>query len=151
MTNKIEITSKVENGKLNRNRSLIESAIKCFEGKQVTITIEKKRNKRTSHQNRWYFGVAVQMVVDRLRELGTIISKEDAHVLIKLAVAEMDSDLIYSDIVLDTSEVLKRMRSTTEYTTTEFMAFKDIVQQWASETLDIYIPDPNEQTEINLN
>ena len=146
--NKIEVISKVENGKLTRNRTEVERAIKSFEGKHIVITIERKRKKRSNQQSRWYYGVAVELVRMRLRELGTILSKDDTHTLIKLAIGKIDYDLIYQDIPSVHGEALNRMRSTTEFTTSEFMDFKAHIQQWAAETLDLQIPDPNEQ--LNL-
>lgn len=146
---KIEILSKVEGGKLLRNRHLLEKTITHFEGKNITITIERTRNKRTNPQNKWYWGLAVPMVQHRLSELGELMSKESTHNLLKVAVMKIDPSLIMDEVIIEsTAEVLERMRSTSELSTTEFMAFKNHVQQWAIETLDIDIPDPDQQLTI---
>jgi len=44
--------------------------------------------------------------------------------------------------------VMKIPRKTSELATEEFMEYIEHVKQFAAETLDIYIPDPNEQLEI---
>lgn len=147
---KITIDTEVKGGKLTRNRSLIQEAIESFEGRKISLTIDRKKNKRTNDQNRYWFGVVVELVSLRFRDLGHLLSKEAVHELLKMKVAEIDPDLMYQDLVnQETGEVIgKRLRGTSELTTTEFMALKEIVQQWASEILDIYIPDPNEQLTI---
>ena len=148
---KIKIISKVENGKLLSNRKMLVAAIQNYEGQKVEITIEKARNKRTNPQNRWYWGVAVEMVSMRLLELGSPMNKEDLHTLIKLAVGKIEPSLIYHEIVIEsTGEIITQLKSTSELTTTDFMAFKQHIQQWAVDTLDIQIPDPNEQQEITF-
>jgi hypothetical protein len=119
--------------------------LSAFEGKRVSITIENKKARRTSPQNRWYFGVAIVLIRRRLVELGNQISQEATHDLVKVAVAKYHPYLMLDEIVIpDTGKVLKRIRSTTELTTTDFMGYKEAIQQWAVEVLDIDIPDPNE-------
>lgn len=130
---------------------MLAAAIANYEGQRVEFTIEKAKNKRTNPQNRWYWGVAVQMVSQRMLELGSPISKEDCHVMIKMAVGNIEPILIYEEIVIEsTGEIIKRMRSTSELSTTDFMAFKQHIQQWAIETIDINIPDPDEQQTITF-
>jgi hypothetical protein len=43
---------------------------------------------------------------------------------------------------------MKIPRKTSELATGEFMEYLEHVKQFAAETLDLYIPDPNEQLEI---
>lgn len=130
---------------------MLAAAISNYEGQRVELTIEKAKNKRTNPQNRWYWGVAVEMVSIRLLELGSPMSKEDAHNLIKLAVGKIEPSLIYHELVIEsTGEVLTKLKSTSELTTTEFMAFKQHIQEWAVDTLDIQIPDPDEQQQITF-
>ncbi len=149
MNQKFEIQTKVEGGKVTRNRSKLSETIAAFEGKNVTISIERTRNKRTNLQNRWYWGVCVPMVQDRLRELGELLSKESTHDLLKMVVMKIDPALIVDEIIIeDTGESIERLKSTTELTTTEFMAYKEHIQQWAIQSLDVDIPDPEEQLTI---
>jgi aromatic ring-opening dioxygenase LigB subunit len=59
---KIEIESKVVNHKLEKNRELLSEVIKNLEGKDIIITIEKKRKKRSNPQNAYYFGVVIPLM-----------------------------------------------------------------------------------------
>ena len=47
-----------------------------------------------------------------------------------------------------TGEVITSIRATSSLTTSEMMDFIADIQQWSAETLDLYIPDPNEQIEL---
>lgn len=130
---------------------MLAAAISNYEGKRVEITIEQAKNKRTNPQNRWYWGVAVEMISHLMLDLGSPLSKEDCHVMIKMAVGNIEPSLIYEEIVIEsTGEIIRRMKSTSELTTTDFMAFKQHIQQWATETIDINIPDPDEQQTITF-
>ena len=79
-----EIVSEVKNGSLTRNRNLIKDAIATFEGKQVVIKIEKFKKKRSTQQNRFYYGIVVPIVQNCLKEAGHIMTNESTHDLIKL-------------------------------------------------------------------
>jgi len=144
---KLTVESSVKDGKLERNRAHLAGAIAHFEGKTITLTIERVRNKRTTFQNRWYWGVAVELLHEHLRQLGNTMNKSDVHSIIKLAVAKRERGLMIDEVVnKETGEVLAhRVKSTSELTTTEFMAFKEVLQAWSAEVFDLYIPDPDEQ------
>jgi len=61
----------------------------------------------------------------------------------------MKEAFLKDSIVIEaTGEVLDGVRDTSSLTTSEMMDFIADMQQWAIEALDLYIPDPNEQTEI---
>lgn len=143
---RIEVISEVKAGKLVRNQTALREAIGHFEGKEILITVERNKTGRTNAQNRWYWGVAVQLVQLDLREKGYQFGKEETHEFIKLAVSKRDPSVIVEEIPIEaTGEILSRIKSTSELSTVDFMAFKEIIQQWASETLDLNIPDPGEQ------
>lgn len=144
---KLTIESSVKDGKLERNRAHLADAIAHYESKTITITIEAVRNKRSTYQNRWYWGVAVELLHEHLWQLGNTMNKSDVHGIIKLAVAKRERGLLIDEVVdKSTGEVLAhRIKSTTELTTTEFMAFKEVLQAWCAEVFDLYIPDPDEQ------
>ena len=147
--NKIDVVSKVKGSRLVGNKKAVSAALSAFEGKEVVLTIERKRNRRTNPQNRWYWGVAVELVRNQLKECGYQVSKEETHELIKIQMTKRDPETMLKEFVIEsTGAVIKSMRSSADLTTTEFMAFKESIQQWAIEVLDLYIPDPNEQLTI---
>jgi hypothetical protein len=120
----------------NRDR-LVEWA-RHYPGKNVVIRFERKSSKRSSPQNRYYFGVVVKEITLRLRELGhTWIQDEDVHELMKLK-------FNYEQIVSEHGEVMELPKSTAMLTKTQFAEYVDRIRMWASDFLGLEIPDPNQ-------
>jgi len=140
---KIQITTQVTKGKLTRNRNQLTEAIKSFEGKTITITIDKAKKKRSNPQNSFYYGVVIPIMRDALKEAGHIMTNDDVHQLLKLKFLK---ETILTDE--NTGECIERIKSTTELSTTGFMEYILEIQQWCSEFFGIVIPDPNEQLKI---
>ena len=112
---KLTYFGKVENGVLKlRARKQFDEDIKNFEGKDVEITLERKKSKRSDNQNRYYFGVVVQLIMERFKELGHDVSKEDTHVFLR-------SRFLYTEIVDEKSgEIMRIPKSTTELNKMDF-------------------------------
>jgi hypothetical protein len=89
-------------------------------------------------QNRYYWGVIVDLIHRQLVSDGWEVSKEDVHEMLKVKFAIKE---IFNEA---TGEVMQSIRSTTEMSTTEFDSYNEDCKKWAAETLDLYIPDPNE-------
>lgn len=127
------------------NRPLFEEDIRSMSrDKDYPVTIEVKPRKvyRTLPMNSYYWGVVIAMIVDRLRELGHDIDRDLTHEFLK-------GRFLYSELTdPNTGEVMKIPRKTSELATEEFIEYMEHVKQFAAETLDIYIPDPNEQLQI---
>lgn len=135
---KIEIISEVRGGKLVRNRKLITETIKQFEGKTIVLSIEKQTKKRSTLQNA-YLHASFTILTKGLNELGNKFSMSEVKELVKAKFLMIDM------IDQSTGEVLgKRIKGTSELTTTEMMEFIMEMQQWAAE-FEIMIPNPNEQ------
>jgi len=137
-----------EDGKLkiHYQQNFVEE-IKQFSGKKVTILVKNKRKDRSLPQLRYWWGVIVPMVKDGLKEVGYQYSKEQVHQFLKL-------QYLYTEFPdTNTGEMLRvprELKDGGDVTTTELMECIAEVQLWASEFLGIYIPDPNEQTEMEL-
>lgn len=110
---------------------------------RLTFEVKKAKSKRSDQQNRFYWPVVVGSVHARLVELGNDISKEDVHHFLrgKFCYTELYNEL--------TGEVDRLPKSTTTLTKMEFADYISSIQQWASEVLQIYIGDPNEQLTID--
>lgn len=135
--------AKVDNGKLKIvHRALFDNELQQFEGKDVIITIEKKKKYRSSPQNR-YFHAILKIVRAGLRDAGfnEVQTDEDVKWILKgmfLKVKNVNSN----------GEFIERIRHTSELSTSEFMEFIAEIQQWGAEFLNIIIPDPETQTEL---
>ncbi len=107
---------------------------------KVTI---KHANKRSLQQNRYYFGVVVNMVQDGLTDLGHDISQEEVHEWLK-------SKFNYTEIVNESTGEYERIpRSTTALSKLDFCEYIEKIQRFASEFLNIVIPNPGEQVLID--
>jgi len=139
---KITIISHVENGNLKRNRNLIKEAIKSFEGKDIEVTIQRKRKTRSTPQNSFYWGVVLPLVQDGLKEsTGEIRDFGAIHYQILLPLMAPGRDIVN----LETGVIISEKLTSSEMTTTEFMEYVLEIQKWSTEFLGINIPDPNSE------
>ena len=73
------ITCHVKDGRPNNAKKLNE-AFKSFEGKDVVVTVEKKKSKRSLSSNAYYWSGIINSEIDCIREnWGEVWSKEDVH------------------------------------------------------------------------
>lgn len=128
-----------------RNRKVFNTQIARFTGKDVEITIARKRKLRSVPLNKYYWAVVVAMVRDRLEDLGHEITGELVHDYLK---GRFNCKEFVNE---NTAEVLSLPQTTTQMTNTEFMVYMDKIKKWAAEALDIVIPEPNEQIRLKLN
>lgn len=139
------IRSKVENGTITRNRRQLNEIIQSCEGKEIVITVEKAKKKRTNPQNSFYHGAVIPIMKDALKEAGHVMTNESVHDLLKLRFLK-ETILINED----TGEYIERIKSTTELSTTQFAEFILNIQQFATEYFSVIIPDPNSETTLNF-
>lgn len=140
-----EIRSEVKNGTLTRNVNLIKDAIATFENKQIVIKIEKFKKKRSTQQNRFYFGIVIPIVQNCLKEAGHIMTNESTHDLIKLKF--LKETLFVNE---DTGEVIERIKSTTELSTSQFMDLLAEINNFTFDYFGVLLPSPNEDLTLNL-
>ncbi len=140
-----EIRSEVKNGTLTRNRNLIKDAIETFEGKQIVIKIEKAKKKRSTQQNRFYYGVIIPIVQNCLKDAGHILTNESTHDLIKLKFLK---EVLF--VNEDTGEVIERIKSTTELSTSQFMDLLAEINNFTFEYFGVSLPSPNDDLTLNL-
>lgn len=142
---KISIKTNVKNGKLIRNRNLILEAINSYEGKDVLITLEKAKKQRSNQQNAFYWGIVIVIIKSCLKSTGNNLNENDVHDLLRLK-------FLKETIAIkeETGEVIERVKSTTELTTSQFMDYIAEIQQFAAEYFDAIIPDPNENLTLNF-
>ena len=140
-----EIRSEVKNGTLTRNTNLIKDAIQTFEGKKIVIKIEKAKKKRSTQQNRFYYGVIIPIVQNCLKEAGHIMTNESTHDLIKLKF--LKETLFVNE---ETGEVIERIKSTTELSTSQFMDLLAEINNFTFEYFGVSLPSPNDDLTLKL-
>ena len=95
-------------------------------------------SKRSSPQNRYYFGVVVKMIRDRLYELGYELSSEQVHIFLKSQVMENNQ------IVWIGHKPFVFLKHTPDYLTHEFENAMSKCRTWANKELELFIPQPKE-------
>lgn len=128
-----------------KNRELYLQEISGLQSdKEYTIVIRVKRKPRSNGQNRYYWGIAIPLVLRGLKEAGfNVFSKDDAHDIIKFKFLKVNLEN-------DSGEFVESFKSTKEMSTSEFKEFIEHLQIWASEYLNQYIPSPNEKLDIEF-
>ena len=138
-------------GKINKNGDLIIHNRKAFaelllnlRNKDVEIIISKRRKKRSGNQNRYYWGVLIPCIQQGLFDTqGEWLNTEEVHAFLKV-------HFNFKEITnTSTGEMVKLGKTTTELTTIEFEEYQDKCRQFADEFLNVIIPLPNTQSEIN--
>lgn len=143
---KLELFADVtEQGSLtNSKQSELNRFVESFAGKRIKISVERKYNQRSNNQNRFFHGVVIPIIQQGLIEAGWNEAKsfEWTKDFIKM------NCLVKEYVNENTGEVKKSIGKTSELSTSEFMNLISEIQQWASEYLNVYVPEPNEQIEI---
>ena len=142
---KITLITDVHNGRLKRNRPLIEKTIASFEGKTILITLEKQTRKRSTEQNAYYWGVVLPIARKAFLDTwGEVYSLEDVHTFFK-------TKLLYVEKThQETGEIIQLPKSTTENTTTEQEEYHTQIRQFCEEWFNVIIPLPNEDLKLTF-
>lgn len=145
---KLELFADVtEQGSLtNSKQSELNRFVESFAGKRIKISVERKYNQRSNNQNRFFHGVVIPIIQQGLIEAGWNEAKsfEWTKDFIKM------NCLVKEYVNENTGEVKKSIGKTSELSTSEFMNLISEIQQWASEYLNVYIPEPGESVEIDF-
>lgn len=138
---KTEFFGYVKDGQLTAlNKGRIAQDLKTFPDCDVVVVI-KKRGKRSSKANAYYWAVVVKEIQLRFRELGHDVETDDVHEFLK--------QKFHSEkIVTPQCEVIEVPKSTTEMNKDEFTEYLTRIIEWAASTLEIYIPEAGQQTEM---
>ena len=147
MEPRITYTGKVlESGeiKVHRAKEMRELIVYNFAGKDIEITIQRKRRRRTVQMNSYYWGVMVPLVASGLQDAGYRVDRESTHEFLK---STFNKKEIVNE---DTGEILHTIGSTSQMSTVEMMEYFAEITQWSAEFLNIEIPLPGEQIKINI-
>lgn len=125
-----KIYGRVEKGKfIADDVRQFRKAFYAFEGKEIYVTVNKKVNSRSSQQNRYYWGVVINMLAEF-----TGYTPDEMHDALKMLFLKIPGERGLPD----------RLKSTTELTTVEFENYMEQIRNWAAVELAYYVPLPNE-------
>lgn len=138
---KITLTAKVKGGKIS-NPSKIKEAIQSFEGKEIQISIQKKKRQRSSQQNAYYWGLLLPLTTEAVKtEWGEIWSNEKAHEFYK-------SMFLFNEKQKE-GKTVKVPKSTSENSTLQQEDYHLQIRGFLLEWFNVSAPLPNEQILIN--
>jgi hypothetical protein len=122
---------------LIRNLTQMERALARFRDGEVRISIERRHANRSQAQNRYWWGVCVELVSEH-----TGYTSDEVHELAKqmflpkkLALCDGNGEVKGEFVVGGTTTTLNKI---------EFGEFVESFRRWAAETLDVMIPDPDQ-------
>jgi hypothetical protein len=124
----IVTTGFVRRGRLEmRNRKTVTAQLRRMKDCEVVITIEPRKAARSQLQNRYYWGVVVDLISQH-----TGYSPEELHELLKAKF--LPKKLSVCNGIGEIQGEFVIGGSTTKLNT---------IKQWAAESLDVVIPDPD--------
>lgn len=142
---KVTLTTSIQNGVFKRNRNLVLTAIKSFEGKEVVITIDRLKKKRSNNQNAFYWGCLVPLMQQGAKDLwGEVWSIDKAHKHLS------NKFVFHESINQSTGEITQTPKSTTELTTTGWEIFMTEIRIYLLQDFDIDAPEPNQEIKLQL-
>ena len=125
--------------------SAFANALNAFASRRVPVvlTVEEDKGKRTNPQNKYYWGVVIELIGQGLKDAGW-----DPRECIPNAVHEtMRMRFLTTEKAIGDG-VVTRIRSTTELNIEEFGAYLEHCIRFAAEYLNVVIPEPGEQMEL---
>ena len=105
--------------------------VASLDGKQVRVIVEQETRKRTDPQNKYYWGVIIELLS---QELG--YESEEVHNLLK-------SMFLKRRVILKGKEYIS-IGSTTKLNTAQFTDYIEKIKRFAASELNISIPDSDE-------
>ena len=112
---------------------------------RVELTIRKVYRRRSVPQNAYYWGVIVSIAAECLTDAaGEVVTSQQAHEVLKLQCNPVEV------ANQGTGEVLKIPGTTTQMTTTQAEEYYERCRRWLADFFGAYVPEPNEQTKLNL-
>ena len=121
-----------------------------FAGRDFVAVFRPATKRRSSDQNRYYWGVVLPMLAEAFQDAGNAISPnnpddlKDLHDFLK---ARFLPPRILAD---GRGEAHGLPPSTAGLSTTAFAEYTERVRQFAAEYFSLNIPDPGEQSELKL-
>ena len=105
--------------------------VKRYNGKAIEITVKEYLPNRSNPLNQYYWGVVIKLLSEH-----TGFDKDETHELMKG---------MYLKTKLEVNgKLYDSVKSTTKINNKQMLIYIEKIKQFASETLEVYIPDPHE-------
>jgi hypothetical protein len=141
---KTEITGSIKSGVIQLNnftRKRLQDDLRQFEDCDIQIVI-KRKGKRSSQANRFYWGALLDTAVRRMRELGNKVTPEEMHEYFKMK--------FNPTVFVGAGGVMLEGfgGSTTEMNVSEFAEYCNNIIEWIWDNLEVRVDQPGTQTEM---
>lgn len=134
-----KIYSHIQNGQLSDGAELqFLAELSHHDGKDICVTVERKRKKRSLNQNQYYWGVVIPIIRNVLEEYGNEVDDEETHSFLKDHVGKLTSSVVDS-----VGRRVAITKSSASLTTGEFENYLLRVTAWAAQE-NVIIPSPSE-------
>lgn len=137
-----EFHYRTENDKIIlENSNGFKQVAKMFE--RGTLTVSKRKKERSIQQNSYYWAAVIPITKQGLIDAGyQNIGIAEVHQLLK-------GMFLKKEIVNEaTGDILTLAGSTAELSTVEFLEFIEKIATWLAEYLNVILPEPGQQIEI---
>ena len=128
------------------NSKLLKADCDRLPSGRYSLVIEKYRKSKSNAQLAWLYGQIYPIVLRGLNDAGwdeiTNVDQVDAMMKDRFANREI--------VNINTGEVMEVPALKRNMSTTEFITFVEAIRKWASEYLNINIPDPGTNFNINF-
>jgi hypothetical protein len=135
------------NGKLKiQNKNVFIGDLKYFAGKDIELIIKNRDKNRSNSQNKYFHGVAIPIIKNRLIELGFYEAYSNEWVKDFIKVSCLKIEVINKQ----SGEIFESLGKTSNLNTKEFNDLIERLTIWCAEKLDLILPLPNEIIKINF-
>lgn len=117
----------------------IGQIISNLRGKNIRVTVEEVRKKRSNKQNAYYWGVVVPAVHGMFLETGNVVDQDEVHEFLKRHVGKLTCKITDPN-----GHEATVTRSSAKEDTSEFEKYMEAIRSWAAQ-FDLEIPLPNEE------
>lgn len=137
ITSKITLPIKILNHKFASNLPMVMEILKAHEGHILDVTFKRRRNKRSTKQNNYYWGVIVAIFQNCLiEEWDEIKSKDEVHEFLK-------HNCNYEEILNEkTGQIIRKVKGASENNTVEESMYHKKCRQLAYDYFNTIIPEP---------
>ena len=127
------------------NATALRIAMEGLSDGGYIVTLDKDHKKRSSQQNRYYWGVVVEVIRQELSKAwGERQTAQGVHELLRLKFLAKDKPLGVP------GEVVTVITSTTELDTIDMVEYTEKCRDFARDYLNVEIDGPNEQQTMSL-
>lgn len=124
----------------------VRSILKQLDDKELLVHLQIHNNKASNKQIRWYWGVAVQKIMqEHKKKTGSFISKEEVHAF---NMSEIVKPRLRTKEIMGKTVIEIDNFSLSAMNKAEFSNFKNNLQEYWTKR-DIDIPDPGEDAVLN--